>query len=74
MACPPLSCALVVAEDAMLAAQISCALATPGHYLPIIEGPRFGKAPLPTRPPQSLRGNVRDHQFRTHRYSCHQQR
>lgn len=39
--CPPLARTLVIADDAMLAAQISCALATPGHYLPVVEGPRF---------------------------------
>jgi hypothetical protein len=36
-----------IAEDARLAAQISCALALPGHYLPVVEGPRF-LAPDPT--------------------------
>lgn len=39
--CPPIARTLVIAGDAMLAAQISCMLATPGHYLPIVEGPRF---------------------------------
>ncbi len=41
MACPPIGRTLVIAEDAQLAAQISCALAVPGHYLPVVEGPRF---------------------------------
>jgi hypothetical protein len=39
MACPPLVHSLVIAEDARLAAQICCALAVPGSYLPVIEGP-----------------------------------
>ncbi len=30
---------VVIGEDARLAAQISCALAAPGSYLPVIEGP-----------------------------------
>jgi hypothetical protein len=41
MSCPPLIRKLVIAEDPQLAAQISCALAILGHYLPVIEGPRF---------------------------------
>jgi hypothetical protein len=41
MACPPIAKTLVIAEDPQLAAQISCALAVPGHYLPVVEGPRF---------------------------------
>jgi hypothetical protein len=50
MSCPPLVRKLVIAEDPQLAAQISCALAIPGHYLPVIEGPRF----LPPIRPWSL--------------------
>jgi hypothetical protein len=41
MSCPPIVKKLVIAEDPQLAAQISCALALPGHYLPVVEGPRF---------------------------------
>ena len=41
MACPPIVRSLVIAEDARLAAQMSCALAVPGHYLPVVEGPRL---------------------------------
>ena len=41
IACPPFIPSLVIAGDAQLAAQISCALAVPGHYLPVIEGPRL---------------------------------
>jgi hypothetical protein len=41
ISCPPLVKKLVIAEDPHLAAQISCALALPGHYLPVVEGPRF---------------------------------
>jgi hypothetical protein len=41
---------LVIAEDPKLAAQISCVLSTPGHYLPVVEGPRF----LPPDPTAEL--------------------
>ena len=41
MACPPIVRSLVIAEDARLAAQMSCALTVPGHYLPVVEGPRL---------------------------------
>jgi len=41
MTCPELTDSLVVAEDARLAALISCALSAPRRYLPVIEGPRF---------------------------------
>ena len=41
MACPPISETLVIAEDSVLAVQISCLLAAPGHYLPVVESPRF---------------------------------
>jgi hypothetical protein len=34
MACCPIARTLVIAEGAWLAAQISCALALPGYYLP----------------------------------------
>ena len=50
MACPPVARTLVIAEDPWLAAQISCALAQPGHYLPVVEGPRF----LPPEPTAEL--------------------
>jgi hypothetical protein len=50
MACSPIARTLVIAEDARLAAQISCALALPGHYLPVVEGPRF----LPPDPTAEL--------------------
>jgi hypothetical protein len=43
MKCPPISRSLVIADDARLAAQMSCALARPGYYLPIIEGPRMSR-------------------------------
>jgi hypothetical protein len=39
--CPLLLQKLVIADDARLAAQISCALARPGAYLPVIDGPRL---------------------------------
>jgi hypothetical protein len=41
MVCPPIARMLVIAEDPQLAAQISCSLAVPGHYLSVVEGPRF---------------------------------
>jgi hypothetical protein len=41
MPCSPIARTPVIAEDARLAAQISCALALPGPYLPVVEGPRF---------------------------------
>jgi hypothetical protein len=41
MSCPPVVNKLVIADDPQLAAQISCILALPGHYLPVVEGPRF---------------------------------
>ena len=43
MKCPPISRSLVIADDAQLAAQLSCALAAPGYYLPVIEGPRMSR-------------------------------
>jgi hypothetical protein len=38
-ACPPFVRSIIIAEDARLAAQICCALAVPGSYLSVIEGP-----------------------------------
>jgi hypothetical protein len=52
IACPPLAGTLVISEDPKLAAQISCAVAVPGHYLPVVEGPRF-------LPPDHTAGLVR---------------
>jgi hypothetical protein len=46
----PIARTLVIAKDARRAAQISCALALPGHYLPVVEGPRF----LPPDPTTEL--------------------
>ena len=42
--CPLMSRNLVIADDARLAAQLSCALSEPGRYLPVIEGPRMSRA------------------------------
>ena len=42
--CPLMSRNLVIADDARLAAQLSCALSEPGRYLPVIEGPRMTRA------------------------------
>ena len=41
MKCPSLIPTLVIADDARLAAQISCVLAQPGSYLPVVDGPRM---------------------------------
>src|SRR5690242_5627635 len=41
MKCPIVSPVLVIADDARLAAQISCVLAEPTTYLPIVDGPRI---------------------------------
>lgn len=41
MKCPNLIPALVIADDARLAAQVSCILARPGSYLPVVDGPRI---------------------------------
>jgi hypothetical protein len=41
MKCPSLHPLFVVSDQPKLAAQISCALALPGHYLPIVDGPRL---------------------------------
>lgn len=43
MKCPSISQRFVVSDDAQLAAQISCALAQPGSYLPIVDGPRLSR-------------------------------
>lgn len=43
IACPLISPSLVIADDARLAARISCALAKPGYYLPVVEGPRMSR-------------------------------
>src|SRR5215470_3604531 len=37
--CPTILPVLAIADDARLAAQISCRFATPGAYFPIIDGP-----------------------------------
>jgi len=40
MKCPPISEQFIFADDAKLAAQLSCALSSPGIYLPVCDGPR----------------------------------
>jgi hypothetical protein len=40
MRCPPISNRFIFADDAKLAAQLSCALSQPGLYLPVCDGPR----------------------------------
>ena len=41
MRCPTLCRSAVITDNVQLAARMSCALATPGHYVPILEGPRM---------------------------------
>lgn len=41
MKCPDLLPTLVIAADARLAAHVSCVLAQPGSYVPIVDGPRM---------------------------------
>jgi hypothetical protein len=41
MKCPPISEQFIFADDAKLAAQLSCALSAPGSYLPVCDGPRM---------------------------------
>ena len=41
MRCPKLSDVIVVSDDPHLAAQLSCALAKRGEYLPVVDGPRL---------------------------------
>jgi hypothetical protein len=41
MRCPPISDRFIFADDAKLAAQLSCALSRPGFYLPVCDGPRM---------------------------------
>ncbi len=42
--CPKISKIAIVADDAYLAAQLSCVLAVPGIYLPVIERPRLTRS------------------------------
>ena len=44
MKCPSLLPVIVVADDARLAAQLSCVLARPGAYLSVIDGPRMARS------------------------------
>jgi hypothetical protein len=41
MHCPPIADQFIFADDARLAAQLSCALSAPGVYLPVCDGPRM---------------------------------
>lgn len=41
MKCPPIQKLAVVADDAELAARLSCVLKRRGYYLPILDGPRM---------------------------------
>jgi hypothetical protein len=42
--CPLISPSLVIADDARLAARISCALVKPGYYLPVVDGPPMSRS------------------------------
>jgi len=44
MNCPPILDQIVFADDAKLAAQLSCALSRPGFYLPVCDGPRMQRS------------------------------
>jgi hypothetical protein len=39
--CPSISDVMIFSNDARFAAQVSCFFTAPGHYLPIIDGPRL---------------------------------
>jgi hypothetical protein len=41
MKCPPISDKFIFADDAKLAAELSCTLSVPGVYLPVCDGPRM---------------------------------
>jgi len=41
MNCPLLLKTVVISDDEKLAAQLSCLFARPGHYLPVLDGPRM---------------------------------
>lgn len=54
MKCPDLLPVLVIADDAQLAAQISCMLARPASYVPVVDGPRITR---PDRDAEVIRRN-----------------
>jgi hypothetical protein len=54
MKCPIISKTLIIADDAQLAAQISCGLARSGSYVPIMDGPRLTR---PDRHVEVIRRN-----------------
>lgn len=41
--CPPFAETMIISDDADLACRLASLWAQPGHYLPIIEGPRLGR-------------------------------
>jgi hypothetical protein len=41
MKCPPIADSFIFADDARLAAQLSCALSEPASHLPVCDGPRM---------------------------------
>lgn len=43
MECPPIRTLAIVADDAELAARLSCILSRRGYYLPILDGPRMAR-------------------------------
>jgi hypothetical protein len=54
MKCPIISKTLIIADDAQLAAQISCALARSRSYVPVKDGPRLTR---PDRHVEVIRRN-----------------
>jgi hypothetical protein len=44
MKCPDLVSTLIIADNARLAAQLSCVLARPGCYVPVVDGPRMTRS------------------------------
>lgn len=43
MQCPPIQELAILSDDAELAARLSCVFNRPGHYLPVIDGPRMNR-------------------------------
>jgi hypothetical protein len=54
MKCPPLIPAVIIADDARLAARVSCLRARSGQYLSLMDGPRLGR---PDRRAEVIRRN-----------------
>lgn len=52
MRCPRLASTAIISDDARLAAQLSCLVAKPDTYVPVLDGPRLGR---PDRSSEVLR-------------------